>query len=281
VRRLIPWLIGIAVAALAVVAAIDGVRSGSTGSAAETARTTAAPPPVTPGDDPAALLRDHGATGSLVYADDACRTGSLALPELLPAPVIVAAECSERSTRSGWVTVGAIGRIALPGCTAGSGTPGPRCHGATLAADDVRRALEPAGEVTIAEAAWLGDRRLAAIIRDEASGMDLLMLFDRRELVGPPALVARELTGLSVSPRRAHIAVRAPSGGVYVLDRDGRFALPGRFRFPLLETYAVAWSPDDRWTALATRGTVYLLETDPAAREVIDLPIRARALEWR
>jgi hypothetical protein len=283
VRAVVPWLIGIAVAAIAVVAVIDAVR-GSTdrGDPPIAAAPSAAPQPrVTVELDPAALLRSRGASGTLVYVDNDCRTGSISIPELVPATVTAPSACEDRIDSNDWITVGELGTVALPGCTAGSGTPAPRCHGAALATDDVERALRPAGAVMIAEAAWLGDSRLAAIIHDEAREVDLLALFERRELVARPALVARDLSGLSVSPRRTRIAVRAPSGGVYVLDRDGRFALPGRFRFPLLETRAIAWSPDDRWAALATRGTLYLVETDPSTREVIDLPLSARALEWR
>jgi hypothetical protein len=281
VRTLISSLAVAAVAAIAIVAAIDTFRGSSEEAAAQPPAPAEPIPEPALEEDPASFLRARGASGTLVFTDAACRTASLSLPELLPARVTAAAGCPEHRRGDGWIAVGDLKMVALPGCTAGSGTPAPRCHGAALTTEDVYDALRPAGAVTIVEAAWLGEARLAAIVRDESQGLDLVAVFERRQLVAPPSLADPHLSGLSVSPRRRHVAVQSSAGGVYVLDREGRLALPGRYRFQLLETRAVAWSPDDAWTALATRGGIYLLETGRATRHVVDLPISAQALEWR
>ncbi|MDQ3823421.1 MAG: elongator complex 1 family protein, partial [Actinomycetota bacterium] len=54
-------------------------------------------------------------------------------------------------------------------------------------------------------------------------------------------------------------------------------------RLPLRGVQALAWSPDERWTALATARHVVLVPTrrlaDPRARRLW-LPIEARDLAW-
>jgi hypothetical protein len=43
----------------------------------------------------------------------------------------------------------------------------------------------------------------------------------------------------------------------------------------------LAWSPDDRWTAVATHDSVFLLRADEGDGRIRRLPIAARDLAWR
>ena len=196
------------------------------------------------------VLRDGGAVGGLVYTNPWCQPVELVLPELDREPLGASRRC----------------------------LPDPESTGWRKARKTDQRLVE--GSDSVREVARLGTKRVAAIVHDRELGLDVLAVFEDGLPVSPPALAHPGLTGLAVSPRRGHMAVRSDSGKVFVLDREGRFALPGRFRFSLLETRAVAWSPDDRWTVLATRSRLYILETDPATTEVVELPIVAVNVSW-
>lgn len=226
-------------------------------------------------------LRSGGAVGELVYTDAACRTVALRVPDL-ERTTLGAAECPTGPATDGWTRLEGDAAVpAPPGCAATDAPSSPGCRDTALRREDVRKALGASRRISIREIAWLGSTRLAAIVRDHARGLDFVAVLEAGRLVARPSLADPGLSGIAVSPRRRHVAVRTDSGGVYVLDRAGRFALPGRFRFWLLDARAVAWSPDDTWTALAGPGRLYLLETRPSALHVIELPISAMALDWR
>jgi hypothetical protein len=205
-------------------------------------------------------LRDGGAIGKLIYTDAACRTVALHLPDLERTTFGDESACPIRLTGRGWRQVE---------------------DDSLLRRTVVREALGASRKISIREIARLGSKRLAAIVRDHRRRLDFLAVFEGGTLVARPSLADPGLSGVGVSPQRRHIAVRTASGGIYVLDRAGRFAIPGRYRFWLLDARAVAWSPDDKWTALAARSRLYLLETLPSALHVIDLPVSAIALDWR
>jgi hypothetical protein len=268
-----------------VVAAIDALRGGGE-------ETHADGPPARTGDRPEHDPRRIGsaadvealvaadAFGELVATDHDCHSSRLLLPELTLAAVTDSRACSQ-AARTGWVTINAPGDIIPPSCLLRDAPAPQGCGGAVLPEQRVRDALGAAGALVIEEVAWLSGWRAAVIVRDHERRLDVLVLFDGARLVSQPRLASPDLAGLSVGPRRSHVAVRPSSGGVFVLDAEGQFALPGRFRFPLMEVRTVAWSPDERWAAIATRDSVILVATDPSASAVVDLPIAAIALEWR
>ena len=281
-RTLLSTLVVAALLALAGVAALDAVRGDDPEPAPVVAPAPAPPELEQPPGGQAAVtaLRGAGATGQLVYADETCRGVALRLPELEREQAARPLPCPAEQEGGGWTLVEPATTIVLPQCVPGEQPPSASCRTAVLSPQEVRRAFGGRA-VIVTEAAWLGGPRLAAVVRDTRRRVDLLAIFADGRLVGEPSLAAGELSGVGVSPRRTHVAVRVGAGGLYVLDRDGRFALPGRFRFQLLDTRAVTWSPDGAWTALATRRRVFLLETDPRAGHVVALPIEARALDWR
>jgi hypothetical protein len=265
------------------VAAVDAFRGGGRTAGRDPpppSSETAEPDPAL--DSDVRVLSAGGAAGRLVYTDESCEVVALALPELVRAPGGVGAPCASDPGGEGWTSVAPDTRAILPAGCLGEATPPPQgCGEVVLSRRRARAELEATGDVSFREVAWLGAMRLAAIVHDHDRSLDLLAIFEGRELVGRPMLAGARLTGFGVSPLRRHVAVRSTAGGVFVVDWDGRLALPGRFRFPLLETRAVAWSPDDAWTAFATRRRLYLVETDPSATGAIELPIAAIRLEWR
>jgi hypothetical protein len=109
-----------------------------------------------------------------------------------------------------------------------------------------------------------------------------LALFEGQRLV--KAVPYSGARALRLSPRRTFFAVMENGGRVAVVDSDGRTRLDS-ITIPAPNAVAVAWSPDERWTALASRWSVYLLPTEDIeagrAPRTIRLPLAARDLAWR
>jgi hypothetical protein len=74
------------------------------------------------------------------------------------------------------------------------------------------------------------------------------------------------------------VAARAAGrGGLLVLGPDGLAAsLP-----PLTDPRSITWSPDERWTAVATRNSVFVFRTNTGEARFTRLPVVARDLTWR
>jgi hypothetical protein len=171
--------------------------------------------------------------------------------------------------------------LVPPSCLLRAASAPQGCALAAVPLERLENTLAPDGQLVVEETAWLSGWRLAVIARDLARELDMLAILEHGRLASRPTLVSPDLVGLSVGPRRRHVAVQTSAGGVFVIDDAGRLTLPGRFRFSLLDVRDVAWSPDEAWTAIATRERVYVLATDPATTEVIDVPLSAALLEWR
>jgi hypothetical protein len=137
--------------------------------------------------------------------------------------------------------------------------------------------------------AWLGERRSAVLVRVRLRGrlravgpVTVLALYDGRRL-----LRATQYAGafdLRLSPRRSFLGVLDASGEVAIVTRSGR-QLMGPGDLPSPATHAVAWSPDERWTAVATRWSVFLLPTSDLEEgrrpRIIRLPLAVGDLAWR
>ena len=82
---------------------------------------------------------------------------------------------------------------------------------------------------------------------------------------------------LRPSPRGRYFAVLDPGEpGIRTFTRDGEpLSLP-----EVTNPHAIAWSPDERWTALATRWSIYVFPSDRSGA-TIRLPVPgARDLAW-
>ena len=128
----------------------------------------------------------------------------------------------------------------------------------------------------VREAAWLDDERVALIVGDRVTGEDALAVFAGRRLVGGPPFPYEELARLRPSPRGTYVAARVEEpGGIVIVDRRGELV-----SFPFRGARAVAWSPDEVWTAAATRDSVYIFATGERPSRFARLPIAARDLAW-
>jgi hypothetical protein len=131
--------------------------------------------------------------------------------------------------------------------------------------------------VVVKELAWLDDQHAVAVLSGVISGPReaILAFFDGRRLAAVHMGGGTRLSGLRVSQKGGFAAVRSKDGFL-LLNREGNL-----FPAPLLGGYrAVAWSPDERWTAAATDRGITIFRTGESTAER-RLPIAARDLAWR
>jgi hypothetical protein len=162
----------------------------------------------------------------------------------------------------------------------------PWCERVLLTRDDLFGALADGTEApVIKDIAWLTPSRLAAVLAFERE--DMIAIYEGRELVELVPGIGGRFTGLSVSPGRHYVAahVARPSGFVFV-DRNGRpFALmevrrDSYGRPPFTGGRAVAWSPDDSWTAVARSTSVIFFRMGSESPHVVTVRVTAHDLAW-
>jgi hypothetical protein len=125
------------------------------------------------------------------------------------------------------------------------------------------------------EVVWTGEDDFAAIAGPPGA-MSLLVTRNGQE-VSLFHSVGASLGGLVASPHGRYFGARV-GGSMFVFDsrRPGNLAPPAGAE----RATAVTWSPDDRFTALASESFVYLY---PSAkpRRALALPLSAIQLDWR
>lgn len=279
-RNLATWLLVGAVAALGIAAAVDSLQSQ------EAVVQEARPPPVTPtipdltgqAGPAAARLREAGVTGVLTYADDDCRLRAVSLPELEPARAPSFEMCRPLTDSGGLGTVdgdvvwaglgyGAV-QVVVSGKTLG------RQISRWLAAPGARRR----GRFRAVQAVGLGPERLVVLAESTVDPTErvLALVEQGRVIFVQPRWVVRDARFVRTSPLGAYFALFGP-GGVRLFDRDaGPLALPAAAREP----QAVAWSPDERWTALATEDAVYVFPSEAPYDPMVRVPLGVRDLDW-
>jgi hypothetical protein len=280
-----------AVVALGLAAAVDALERGDDGAPHLRPRRPAAE---TAGDGAAAWRRtaaaelaEHGVRGTLVWLDPRCRVHALRLPGLEPVAAPARRRCSPAGERR---LVPAVRvRFAAQAETAvrrgelvrlgACGGP-PPCSRLLLSRRDVLRALgrNPWGftRPALAETAWLTASTFAAIVRDGAGGGSLLAVFRGLRLVGAPPFAYGSLVRLRASPYGTYAAAAVRGRGMVIVDRGGELRPDG-----LSGAHAIAWSPDETWTAMAREDAVYLFQTGTRAVSLIRLPLVAADLDWR
>ena len=128
----------------------------------------------------------------------------------------------------------------------------------------------------LAEVVWLDDDTFAGILVDRRRGERVIALFRRGRFVAAPPSPYDELSHLRASPFGKYVAARLGRGGLVVLDDEGRYLSLG-FR----AARAIAWSPDETWTAVATSDGVYVFPTGERPIGLVRLPFRAFDLFWQ
>jgi hypothetical protein len=97
-----------------------------------------------------------------------------------------------------------------------------------------------------------------------------------RVVFAQPGWVVRDARFLRPSPTGTYFAA---VGGDEVLwfDRNAvPLPLPAAVRSPR----TIAWSPDERWTAIATEESVYVFPSARPEVPVVRVPLSVRDLDW-
>ncbi|MGH3114305.1 MAG: hypothetical protein ACRDOP_12670, partial [Gaiellaceae bacterium] len=268
-RRLPTGLLVAAVAVLGVAAAVDALRNGSEPSRRAPAEDARAPEQAAAVD----ALRTAGATGTLVYSDAGCRLHALRLPGLSPAPASRIQRCEPHVPTDGIGTF--EGDVVWAGLGAG-------VVQVVLSREELSRAVRRStgleGPYRAVQAVPLAQDRIAALLTD-SEGVDRIfaVLQDERVVVAFARWQLGNAGVLRPSPRGTYVAlIERENGSISVFTRNGDpVALPQG-----VTAYAIAWSPDERWTALATRASVYVFATEDPDSGLIRIPVSVRDLDW-
>jgi len=279
-RRIATWLLVGAVAALGLAAAVDALRGDvEPVREARPPETTTTTPDLTGQAGPAAArLRDARITGVLTYADDDCQLRAVSLPDLEPARAPSFEMCRPLTDSSGHGTVD--GDVVWAGL--GYGAVQVVVSRETLGREISRWLAGPAAErkgpFRAVQAVGLGPDRLVVLADSTIDPTErvLVLLEHGRVILVQPRWVVREARFIRPSPLGTYFALFGPDG-VRLFDRNaGPLALPAAARDP----QAVAWSPDERWTALATEDAVYVFPSEAPYDPMVRVPLAVHDLDW-
>lgn len=276
-RHLLTWSVVAALAVLGLVATVDAMRGDEVRVTPVVRERTTVPGLARQPELAVRQLREAGVSGVLTYADPDCVLHAVSLPELQP----VRAPSYEMCRPA--VASGGLGAVDGDVVWAGLG------YGAAqvvLSEEELGREISrwfgPPGTdenygFRAVQAVSLGERTV--VLADstyEPRERVLALLEGERAILVQPRWVVREARSLRPSPRGGYFALLGPDG-VHLFDRNADpFAFPAAVRSP----QAVAWSPDERWTALATGQSVYVFATEPPNAPVIRVPLAVRDLDW-
>jgi hypothetical protein len=262
-RRLGTPLLVAALGALGVVAALDAVDSAKP-PAARPLETAAALPQL-PRDASTRLLR-AGVRGTIGYSDTECGRHELALPGLGRRDFLTrGCDVFSRQGNLG-IEDGNVAWFAFPGGT----TP-------LLTRSQLDAALGGQRH-RVRDVAWLGGTRFAALIAQPGRHGHVVAIFDRHRLERVVTRVGPTWTEVRSSGRGSYFAVLHPAGGLAVYDREGDLVGPPR---TLRLARSIAWSPDERWAALVTRRSLWIMRSERALTPLVQLPLGAVDVDWR
>jgi hypothetical protein len=157
-----------------------------------------------------------------------------------------------------------------------------RCRRVVLSTGDLRRARiggEGSGPLIPKDLAWLSDTRLVTVVGDAGiSGhREHLSVIDSGRVVGATISEFGEGMRVEASPHGNFFTAWYGDSLVTIRDRNGDLVT-----FPTIpRVRALTWSPDERWTAVATEHSVFVFRTNTSEAIVRRLPIMAYDLAWR
>jgi hypothetical protein len=104
------------------------------------------------------------------------------------------------------------------------------------------------------------------------------VVFEGRRPVRGATFLAPRLSGLEASPLGGHLVIRTgrgPREALTFLDRNGK---PSNLSF--VNAHAIAWSPDERWAAVATQRSILLFRATGPYLRVRRFAIVATDIAW-
>jgi hypothetical protein len=199
---------------------------------------------------PEAALAHAGVTGTLVLTDAACRTHVVRLPSL------EVENAASKSCGDAKRARGALPRDVVSAALSG-------------------RLAQPRS-YRVAELARTADGRVAAILRGRRPWQQAVAVFRGRRVTLVVPHLGSQLSGMRISPSGLVAVLRSDISRVAeVLDASGReVELP-----QIANVHAVAWSPDEHWTALSTRTGTFIARTG-TQQVVARVPVGAESVSW-
>ena len=136
----------------------------------------------------------------------------------------------------------------------------------------------PTDSPRIAGLVWLSLSRVAAVLGVTSPPLgtqEYISVLEGRRTV---ASIGRGIDlRIEASPRGGYFAAWFGDQLFTIRDRNGdAISFP-----PLRDVRALAWSPDERWTAAATAHSVYVFRTNEGEARLRRLDIQAHDLAWR
>jgi hypothetical protein len=275
-RNAVTWIVVGGLAALGLSAAVDSLRSEPDGVEIAAEPTTTGPEQAAR-EQAARQLREAGVSGVLTYSDKECRLHAVSLPGLEPLRAPSYLMCRPATPSGGLGVVD--GEVVWAGLGYGFAQ-------VVISRDELSRAIGP--RLPIQSNPEAGFRAVQAVRLD---GDQYIVMADsiseprERVLAGfegerarfvQPRSVVREAEFVRPSPRGRYYALLAQDQLLGVFTRDGR---PLRLTIES-RPHAIAWSPDQRWTALAAGRGVYVYRTESLAEVVAQVPLAVRDLDW-
>jgi hypothetical protein len=274
VRPIATWFLVGAVAALGLTASVDALRGGKEVVRARAPEASSVPGLIEQPDEAVSQLREIGVRGVLTYSDRDCRLHAVSLPALEPAGAPPFEMCQPVTSSGG---IGAFdGQVIWSGL--GYGTVQVVLSRRELSRA-VRDALGIRDEVQAGfravQAVALGGDRYLVLAESTYGPRDRLLavLQGERPLFVQPMPGVDDAYAIRPSPRGEYFAVLGRSLRLY--GRDGAVV-----DMPVSDASTVAWSPDDRWTALATSRNVYIYESERPEGRVVRVPLEVHDLDW-
>jgi hypothetical protein len=270
-RRLATGVLACALLVLGLAAAVDALRGDREESSAPQAATT-----VDELAQAAAALTDAAARGTITYSDEGCHLHAFRLPGLEPAPAPRYASCEPHIPSGG---LGLFhGEVVWSGL--GFQTIQVVLSRADLTAavrsdpQSAELAFGGSGPYEATQLVALGPDRYAVVLDHRRAPWErLLAVFEDRRLIDLRLGLVGPDDSVRPSPRGRYFALIRPQG-VQVFQTAG-----GEVPLPASAPHAVAWSPDDGWTALATRYSIYLFPSEHSD-VTIRIPLAVRDLDW-
>jgi hypothetical protein len=276
VRRIATWLLVGAVAALGVAAAVDAMRGTERPSRQRAGS-------VLPGlaDQPELAirqLREAGVRGVLTYSDEACKLHAVSLPDLRPVRAPSYEMCRPAMASRGLGTVD--GDVVWAGL--GYGTFQVVLSKAELGRQLTRLLSSPGRHPDLGfravQAVALDDERTVVLADSTYVPKDrvLVLLHQGRVVRAQPTWLIPGVRFLRPSPTGVYFASMGPDAlGWFDRDADP-LELPDSVQRP----HAVAWSPDERWTALATAKSVYVFPSARPDELIVRIPLAVNDFAW-
>lgn len=263
-RRWWTWLVVAAVAGVSLAATVDTLRGVQTMTHAAAPATTAAVP-ARKNERAISELRESGVTGVITYADEDCHLHAMTLPDLEPVHASSIEMCEPFPATGGISAFG--GDVVWSGL-------GYHTVQVVLSKEELTAALEhrvAPGPYRAHQVAWLRNGRYAVLAQGRGRGLVAIFAHERLSALaalglGPDAVVRP-------SPEGRYIAVLGR--GLSVTDQTGRGVT-----LPDVHPHAIAWSPDEQWTALATRSDLFVFPTGRTGGPLVRIPLAVRDLAW-